>query len=826
MKLYYQNPGESAAFLDDGAEFSLRFNLGNDLGDSVDFSSTLGHIKQGAKITIKDDGGAILWIGYVIAVDYSVAGGRREYECVAAESLIDMIHSPDIAYPGNIDLPMSVMFSSDAPAQSGTFANIMGLLWLSRSKITEGLASWSSSGVGTLSGWGPKVSGHDIYYNGHLCTLGGLSVIEDGDYRASIQGGNLYVRGTGTGDIYGVICADGWTENSIRLGGIDTDSELEGAYVTGRATMWELIRDFVSEDGQYVVWRRGQDGYVYLDIAREPKHRGSATEPVASLHIRDDFSLRQISERQDPKYSCVLGRGAGYETASGVRIGAASPTPIGEAWIEEPYELADARLPPWGHLDQATRDYYDEIDQHAPVKINLYRDGRDVGDWIEMDLGHGDIFTAQIRTLTLNQFGPNRATIGAPDLSILTSLLERSETAAIESYRDRINGEESSSDDLTINLLGDTSFDFRGMCYYDGYIYIIVKNLMKIQKLNSNTLESPALIPIPEEVEEPYGIATDGTHVWITNNELNTNGGGIYKIDMEGTLIQTIAEIHKGGGSYYDIFYPRGIIVLGSYIYFNSGYYLYKLNLSDGSYVSSQSYYKSYPAMAYPYGLCTDGTYIYGSYGYDVRRIDKFNTSLSRLATVELATPPEDGLDHHLTYMNNYLYLADYDGYTYKIIADLSAGASDSDASDARGITSDGTHLFDALNGGLIRKLNGSMSRIDQVRYPGWSGTPWEMTFTTDDFEGEDALVLFSLAASGYCENPSARADYGIYVNMIGVAVIHGVSWGGTVVNELDISEACYVDGSLNVIQVFAKWNYNITETLEHTGTVRGITKQ
>ncbi len=387
MRLYYQNPGQSVEFEIEGARYELQTSIENDIGDSLDFASELDHIQMGAKVRAVSDSGDVLFIGSVVSIEYSAVGGQRRYNCIAAEALLQYRYAPEIIYPGGVGLTLSDIFSSDAPPQgAGATQYCMGLLWLSRSKICDGIdagiVSWDSDGVGTLEGWGPLVSGHDIYYGGHLLAASTLSAITGGTYRYAISGGNLYVRGAGTGAIYDAIAADSWTENHVRLGTVATDSEIEAPYNVAETDIWSLIRDLVGETGQYIVFRRDGD-YVYLDIAVSTESRGSEDNPLLSLRLGDDFKIRSLKPPKDMPYSCIIGIGAGGENQEGERYGCGSPSPVGRAWAEEKQDIENAifervvssessYIPGWGEHWRSVQDFASAAGKCAATWSNGY----------------------------------------------------------------------------------------------------------------------------------------------------------------------------------------------------------------------------------------------------------------------------------------------------------------------------------------------------------------------------------------------------------------------------------------------------------------------
>jgi len=144
-------------------------------------------------------------------------------------------------------------------------------------------------------------------------------------------------------------------------------------------------------------------------------------------------------------------------------------------------------------------------------------------------------------------------------------------------------------------------------------------------------------------------------------------------------------------------------------------------------------------------------------------------------------------------------------------------------------IDSDGTNLFTIQGDCNLQKWTMSFVISYTTHLPGdeFNSDPWEMSFTPDDFGSDNGLILFSLSYTGSDTptNPNARVTYWVIVNGDIAGTFHGKPWAGSPINDFDISDYCNLDGSEETIQIFAKWNYDIAETLEYTGTVRGITK-
>lgn len=826
MILHYTNPGQSPEYVIDGVDYDLSLTLENDIGDGITIFSEVNHIRMGARVRAVSDAGDVLFVGVVVSIEYGASGGKRRYNCIAAEALLQCRQAPNLIYPGDTGLVLSDIFSSDAPPQAaGDNQYCMGLLWLSRSKICDGpdsgIVSWDSDGVGTLTGWGPLVAGCDIYYGGHLLAESTLSAITGGTYRYAISGDNLYVRGAGTGAIYDVIAADGWTENHVRLGTVATDSEIDAPYDVTETDIWGLIRDLVSETGQHVIFRRSGD-YVYLDISATPKARGSEAEPFASLHVGDDFSLQKISAPRYLPYACVVGMGAGAENIEGVRYVRGDLLSPGQAWLETAYQLEDARLPPWGHLDQATDDFFDAIHQDPPVEVVLYRDGFLPGDWLELDLGAGNKAVGQIRQITKSSSGYDVATVGAPDLSLLTAFLERSETVAIEGYRDKIRGEYSDSDDATAEWYRDVDMDPRTIWEYDGCIYVYSYQYDRVLIYNSSNLIRTGFLECSTNLTTRSQVQTDGTNIFIClDSDIK-----IYKYDMNLSFVASSASLYVD----FDLF--------GDYIYACHGELAYKLNKSLSVVVTSGSFKTGVGEPGSEsitmYGICTNGSNIflhllhaYYSSGWKFNReLVKCDMSFNIISRQVISS--SGGC---LMYYNGWLLIYNYANATVRKYSTALAYIGDYMTDRDGYICTDGTYIYTTESDTTLEKLNTSAEVVgstdDMWIETYWSADPFTMAFTPDDFEGADGLILFSLSWSGASmpENPDARVTCLVHVNGVQFCIIHGCEFYPSPITDLDISAACDLDGTEETVTVYMKWGYDIEETGEFTGTVRGIKK-
>jgi len=871
MRLYYQNPGQSSEFIIDGADYDLSQTLENDIGNSLDLLSEIDHIRMGARVRAVSDPGDMLFLGVVTSIEYSASGGKRRYNCIAAEALLQCRQAPNIIYPGSVGLTLSDIFSSDAPPQgAGVTQYCMGLLWLSRSKICDGTdagaVSWDSDGVGTLEGWGPLVAGCDIYYGGHKLTESTLSAITGGTYRYAISGGNLYVRGAGTGAIYDVVSADGWNENHMRLGTVATDSEVDALYNATETDIWRLVRDLVSETGQYIIFRRDGD-YVYLDISATPKTRGSEAAPFASLHIGDGFGLQKISAPRYLPYACVVGMGAGAGNVEGARYARGELLSSGQAWLETTYQLTDARLPPWGHLDQATDDFFDAIHQDSPVDVVLYRDGFLPGDWLELDLGAGNEVIGQIRQISKRSSGYDVAAVGAPDLSLLTAFLERSETAAIETYRDRLVGEYSESVIISCGpqyelaeiseLFGDdTETSIRCFASWgDRRLLIGTYPSGKIFRSVDGGATWGEVLDTPDSIVRTIttwenGYAVAGTH----------GGGKIYKSTDYGA---TWALITNLGASVVDL-----IAWPGGYAAAAIDNKLYRSTNYGGSWSLIGTY--SYPEGTQSFVRMASWNDGHGIAGWEVHPCGFFGMTSRIYVTTNYGTSWSVAYDSGYGVGRYYHAMATFaDGhaivignYEGRVLLSSDFGASwsnDYDLGEGFDVYScqawdDGTAIIrnsdDVLyiskdygdSFGVYSTTGDSPSIIynigkwqygraficaDKLYGVNVTWAPTTINFTPEDFDGEPGLILLSASLSQEQDNYSFVHTAAIVKVEVNGAVSAILAWAPSdnILSDLDISGECKLDGTEEEIKIYMGSYSTEPNSISCDVTIRGITK-
>ncbi len=134
---------------------------------------------------------------------------------------------------------------------------------------------------------------------------------------------------------------------------------------------------------------------------------------------------------------------------------------------------------------------------------------------------------------------------------------------------------------------------------YDGQFFwtqdIILNKIFKFKINSSNYVEVLDSYPIPVEIGAAFGIATDGTYIYLSGSD----GTKLFKLDKSGTLVETIS---LSGGTMVGV-----LTWTGSHFWCGSELELTKWNLS-GILVG-----KIYPAAEGTIGIAWDGANIWTS---------------------------------------------------------------------------------------------------------------------------------------------------------------------------------------------------------------------
>lgn len=845
LLVYVRPPRSSNDILISTISCDVSSYLKFDRGNTAIFESTEG-VQLGSRVKITDEFNQTRFIGVVVDIEFRDLP-IRSYTAISTESLLKSRYTPRFSYPGNVGVMLSDVLSSDPPIQSpGNNQYTMGLLWLSRSLIPSGVVSWDiSTGIGTIP-FSPVSTYADVPY--HISTesdeylltessdyliieedistgtasiyLDGilLSLQSDGDlsgntYCYCINGSNILVKGAGAGDIYGAVCISDLWENWIRLGDVD-DAELTGEFAPDIEPISDLVRDICGEHAKHLYTRMAGD-YIYIDIVDDAPGRGSASSPWVNLIESQDFSSYEMSSTNDTPISALIGIGAGGTSPEGLRYVAGTPTSSMKPWIEDTYTITDARNSPWGNLSQSIEGIFDARNQPPPITLDLLWYGPTLGDWARIQLETGAVVTAQLQEIQFGQGSLPKATFGSDALDIKTAFIDHQETAAIESYRDKIAGSESSSPtELTCRWICQW-FANTGMIYDSGAIIIATNSYRSFLYYDATTLEY-----------------IDWTMLSISD--------WIFDLCMFNDDYQVLT----GEDWQYD---AGSCVVMGDYMYAIQNNYLKKYNTSLEMVDSFDLDLGLDDEYCMPLGICTDGTYLYVSEWHlydngkewdDVMRLSKFNSDIdARLATTDVTQAGA------VEYLSGYIYLTSWwpDYFSTGVIKKYNTSfvlQSSASFNCPHGLTTDGTSLFGvtedydtATEAYLLRKFDGDFN-LDEAYGEVYledplENDPWTMNFTPDDFNGDPGLILFSLSCSDddAPTHPDATVTYFVLVNTSVFYILYNQPWVDGF-NDLDITKGCKLDGTEETIRVYVRWCYRLEETLEFTGTVRGTKKQ
>lgn len=747
------------------------------------------------------------------------ADGLPSYIAISRLAQLQYRHTFPTAYgSGDPDtssthLLLSAVLSSDAPAQAaGSDQYVVGRIWGTNSLVWPDAGEWSAEGIWTCEDAGTlsRIGSAAIYYCGILC-----SEVEDpgdlsgGSFRVYRGEDVLMVRGAGSGDIYGPIHADNAFDTGLRLGDIETDDNIFVGIDIGVGTEWDLLAAIVRDMGMFISIRDG-DTATYIDISDSAPGRGSFDEPFATLETADIVKWERMSYSGIPANVIIgLGRGEQYSKAGSIR----------GAMVAELVDTSESFKSPWGSLSALVDDRYAMSRSGAKLRIGTTLDYLKVGDWIKAEILPGEEPVGQILHIDEDESGIVRLVVGGNDGTFEDAALS---PGAEAEYVRRLYGYSETEDTIKISqaraiYIGGSSGDYlypRMAATDDGLLVVTSpteKRLLVIDPVKGELVREAT-----SDYFDVSGIAVqDGI---IYTQEYSCPVANLLNVTPHSNLANQL--------------YAPGMASNDDYVYAldQDGGRIYQYNRSDLSAVKNIS-----AGWSNPNNICGDETNVFISAGYWAQGVRKYDTDLNLIigdADVSIAGG-DIGADSTYIYRDKFSGL-DAKAYLYrhnrsdceqvnsvqKASWPNGSGGVVADISDTYiyilKFTADDDHSFIYI----VKKSDLSdYGVLGETTMP----TAFEMEFTTKDFAGGAAKVLFSLecAESGAYSWGSIKGTFKIYVNDELAAVLRDRDVSGTPIDSLDVAPWLNLDGSTETIAVWAEWE-NPLEEISFKGYVEG----
>jgi YVTN family beta-propeller protein len=193
---------------------------------------------------------------------------------------------------------------------------------------------------------------------------------------------------------------------------------------------------------------------------------------------------------------------------------------------------------------------------------------------------------------------------------------------------------------------------------------------------------------------EPFGVSSDGTHVWVTNSE---GDGTVSEIDAStGTVVNTIT--------------------VGSlpYAVSSDGTHVWVTNLDDDTVseidASTGTVVNTITVGDYPWGVSSDGTHVWVANNGDdtVSEIDASTGTVVKTITVGGLPTGVSSDGTHVWVTNEYDgTVSEIDASTGTVVNTITVG------SDPLGVSSDGTHVWVTNAGDQRTAVDDTVSEID-----------------------------------------------------------------------------------------------------------------
>src|SRR3989339_2210777 len=262
------------------------------------------------------------------------------------------------------------------------------------------------------------------------------------------------------------------------------------------------------------------------------------------------------------------------------------------------------------------------------------------------------------------------------------------------------------------------------------YLYIADTNNNRIVKrLASNftyVTEIGSLGTGNDQFSYPYGIATDGTYIYVVDT------GNTRIVKRLASDLSYVAQIGSSGSGDDQFSVPNGIATDGTYIYiadtFNNR--IVKRLASDLSYVSKiVSFGSGNDQFSSPNGIATDGTYVYVADSSNHRIVKRLATdALTYVSKIGSSGSGNDQFysPYGIATDGTYIYVADTSNnrIVKRLASDLSyvsqigtLGTGNDQFSSPSGIATDGTNVYvaDTGNNRIVKRLASNLSYVSKI---------------------------------------------------------------------------------------------------------------
>lgn len=429
-------------------------------GESFEFSASPKIVIPRRAFIRVQESGHTLWRGAAMYATGELNGEPLDWTCWSIPQLaktrmpFPMRYGAPVVEEDYSALTVGDIISSDPPSQAAGVAQyVPGLVWMLQSYLSVSPTSIDDDGVRFYDGWGTnsRAGTKAVYVGGHLCTEESLGDVASTDYSFHRNGGGLYARGVGVGDL-GPFCIDGAFDYGLRIGEMDHSGDYHLAALDigigdndTSENYWQIIEDYLFSLGIYLRLRHVGD-LTYIDGSINPWARGAVDRGAFRLSSDDWISLEQRAPN-DIAPSALIGAGAGAGITR-VLYSQCDPTDRG-AWIESLEEISEGLLSPMGFMDLKVDALWDELNSDEFFVMKTSLDYLKPGDWLDLQVSKSRVATVQVYEIKRG-IGPIReVALGGRYAAPEWSFLEKQESLSIADHRaGQMVGSQEASDNI------------------------------------------------------------------------------------------------------------------------------------------------------------------------------------------------------------------------------------------------------------------------------------------------------------------------------------------------------------------------------------------